>query len=208
MCDACIDTMTRLTAHPRYEVREVAAWVVREAPTYHKLMADQFAASLSGVRRPRCGNAADFLGASTTFRASPQLRAAIRRSLDSDAKLAIVRAVDALGNLGGNDVLTVAMADGDATVRAAAVRAWRDIRGQKDAAPIVAMLGDADIAGLAEAATVVGGLKQASATGAGDAVVLIRARLQERGVGPRQDRRELVAHRAGLASNDASGPCA
>jgi HEAT repeat protein len=172
MCDACIDTMTQLTAHPRYEVREVAAWWFAKRPTYHKLMADQFAAELVGGTSLEVRNAADFLGASSTFRALPQLRAAIRRSVDRDAKLAIVRAVDALGNLGGNDVLTVAMADGDAKVRAAAVRAWRDIRGQKDAAPIVALLGDSDVSVRAEAATVVGGLKQATAAGALETLVV------------------------------------
>ena len=161
MCDACIDVMTRLTEDSRYPVREVAAWWFAKRPTLHKLMVEQFTAELAGTS-VQVRNAADFLGASSTFRALPQLRAAIRRDVDVDAKLAIVRAVDVLGNIGGNDVLTVAMADRNAAVRAAAVRAWRDIRGQQDAAPAVALLDDADATVRAEAATVVGGMKHAA----------------------------------------------
>jgi HEAT repeat protein len=162
MCDACIDVMTRLTEDARYPVREVAAWWFAKRPSLHKLMAEQFTAELVNGTSVQVRNAADFLGASSTFRSLPQLRAAIRRDVGVEAKLAIVRAVDVLGNIGGNDVLTVAMADRNAAVRAAAVRAWRDIRGQQDAAPAVALLDDTDATVRAEAATVIGGMKHAA----------------------------------------------
>ena len=47
-----------------------------------------------------------------------------------EAKLAIVRAVGFMAHLDGNAILTTAMADSDADVRAAAVIAWRDVLGQ------------------------------------------------------------------------------
>jgi HEAT repeat protein len=72
------------------------------------------------------------------------------------------------------------MADGNATVRAAAVRAYRDLRGQTNAAPIVAMLGDSDDMVRAEAATVVGGMRQITATGALEGLVVSDANPQVR----------------------------
>ena len=172
MCDPCIDVMTRLTADPRYPVREVAGWWFAKRPTVLKLMQDQFTAELLAGSSLEVRNAADFLGASTSYAALPQLRAAIRRGVDREAKLAIVRAVDRIGNLGGNDVLGVAMADSDAAVRAAAASAWRDLRGQTSAAPVVALLGDGDATVRAEAAAVVGGMRQSDATVALEALVV------------------------------------
>jgi hypothetical protein len=172
MCDACIDTLTRLTAHARYEVREVAAWWFAKRPTYHKLMADQFISELGSGTSLEVRNAADFLGASSTFRSLPALRSAIRRDVNVEAKLAIVRATELLANLGGNEVLQVAMTDGNAQVRAAGARAWREIRGQVNAAPVVPLLADPDAVVRAEAATVIGGLKDATATGALERLVV------------------------------------
>jgi HEAT repeat protein len=172
MCEDCIDIMVRLTEDARYPVREVAAWWIAKRPTLHRVMTEQFTAELVTGDSQKVRNAADFLGASSTFRALPELRAAIRREVDTEAKLAIVRAVDLLGNLGGNDVLTVAMADANAAVRAAAARAWRDIRGQRDAGPAAGLLADADAGVRAEAATVVGGLRHAAAAGALETLVV------------------------------------
>ena len=172
-CEECIGLVTDLTEDSRFSVREVAAWWFAKRPTLKDMMADQFKAELANGPSVQVRNAADFLGSSSTFTALPSLRTAIRRGdIDAEAKLAIVRAVDHLGNLGGNAVLTTAMADGNAAVRAAAVKAWRDIRGQVDAAPAVALLGDSDAAVRAEAATVVGGMNQANARGALEGLVV------------------------------------
>lgn len=172
MCEPCVDTLTRLTEDSRYRVREVAAWWFARRTGLQRALADQFLAELATGDSIAVRNAADFLGGSATFRALPQLRVAIRRDLSSEARLAIVRAVDALGNLGGNDVLTVAMADRDPQVRAAAAAAWRDLRGQKDAAPVVALLDDPDAHVRAIAATVIGGLVHAAAAPRLEALVV------------------------------------
>jgi hypothetical protein len=163
VCGDCTTMIVALTDHDNYKVREVAAWWIAKRPSLAGQLATQFKGELVTGTSREVRNAADFLGASTTFTSLPQLRASIKRTdIDSEAKLAIVRAVDALGNLGGNEVLTTAMADADSNVRWAAAKAWRDIRGQKDAAPVAGLLSDRDARVRAEAATVLGGLRHAA----------------------------------------------
>jgi HEAT repeat protein len=165
VCGECSTMIINLTDHNDYRVREVAAWWIAKRPSLSGQLATTFKQDLVNGTSVQVRNAADFLGASTTFTSLPQLRQAIKRSdLSVDAKLAIVHAVDLLGNLGGNEVLTHAMTDADATVRWNAAKAWRDIRGQKDVAPVVALLRDPDARVRAEAATVVGGFRSQAAT--------------------------------------------
>jgi HEAT repeat protein len=76
-----------------------------------------------------------------------------------------------MAHLDGNGILTTAMADSDATVRAAAVTAWRDVLGQISDAPIVGMLSDSDARVRAEAATVVGAYADRTARGALETLV-------------------------------------
>ena len=68
-----------------------------------------------------------------------------------------------MAHASGNAILVAAMGDADATVRAMAVVAWRDIRGQQNATPVEALLGDADVNVRAQAATVVGAYKDVAA---------------------------------------------
>ena len=208
MCSDCIGVMTNLTEHARYEVRNVAAWWFAKRPALHKLMAEQFGDELAGGNSLAVRNAADFLGASNTLTALPALRTAIRRDVDANAKVAIVRAVRLLGHNGGNAVLTYAMTDSSPAVRAAAVSAWREILGQTDASPAVPLLGDSDAMVRAEAATVVGGMRQANATSAleglvvndADAVVRRNAAWALGRIGSSSSRAALAQ-----ASNDKSG---
>jgi HEAT repeat protein len=162
MCSECVDLVTIMTTDDRLAVREVAAWWFAKRPSLQKEMAKQFTIDLAKGDSVQVRNAADFLGRSSTFTALPALREAIKRDVSAEAKLAMVRAVDYLGNLGGNPVLVTAMADRDATVRARAATAWRDIRGQQDAAPVIALLGDANAEVRAAAATTIGGLTDAN----------------------------------------------
>ncbi len=163
MCSDCIGLMTNLTEHPRYEVRNVAAWWFAKRPALAKVMAEQFGQELASGETLAVRNAADFLGGSGTLSALPGLRAAIRRDVGAEAKLAIVRAVRTLSHSGGNAVLTYAMTDASPAVRAAAVSAWREILGQTDASPVAPLLGDGDATVRAEAATVLGGFRFAGA---------------------------------------------
>jgi HEAT repeat protein len=172
MCEACIDTMTALTEDSREAVREVAAWWFAKRPALRDMLATQFSADLPRGDTIKVRNAADFLGRTKMYTTLPQLRATIHRSdLGVEARLALVRAVAYMAHTSGNEVLTTAMTDADSKVRAAAVAAWRDLRGQKSAEPVVARLGDADARVRAEAAGVVGGMREQSGRAALEVLV-------------------------------------
>ena len=173
ICDECIQTITGLTEDSRFAVREVAAWWFARRPGLKDMLATQFLADLPSGDTIKVRNAADFLGRTRTFTALPQLRAAIHRSdLGVEARLALVRAVGFMAHTSGNEVLTTAMADADAAVRAAAVVAWRDMLDQSTALPVVALLGDRDANVRAQAAGVVGGMREQSARGTLEALVV------------------------------------
>jgi HEAT repeat protein len=158
-CGDCVQLVTNLTEDSRYPVREVAAWWFAKRPAMAKMMADGFVQDLANGNSIAVRNAADFLGATATFTSLPALRSAITRSgLDAEAKLALVRAVKVMAHKDGNFVLLTAMGDADASVRAAAVAAWREVRGQTSASPVVALLADNDATVRAEAATIVGAM--------------------------------------------------
>jgi HEAT repeat protein len=163
-CGECIQLITNLTEDNRYEVREVAAWWFAKRPAMAKMLAEGFVQDLGNGGSIAVRNAADFLGATITFTSLPSLRNAITRGdIDVEAKTALVRAVKTLAHIDGNFVLLTAMGDADAGVRAAAVNAWREIRGQVSASPVVALLADSDATVRAEAATVVGAMLDATA---------------------------------------------
>ncbi len=163
MCDDCVQMVTNLTQDSRYAVREVAGWWFAKRPALRDMLATGFVEDLAGSDSVRVRNAADFIGATVTLTALPQLRLAITHTgLSTDAKLALVRATKALAHTSGNPVLIAAMSDSDPSVRAAAVSAWRDILNQKGAAPAVALLNDKDANVRAQAASVVGGMTELS----------------------------------------------
>lgn len=173
ICEECIHTLTALTEDPRFAVREVAAWWFARRPALKDMLVPQFVAELSTGDTIKVRNAADFLGRTRTFTALPQLRAAIRRSdVGVEGRLALVRAVGFMAHTSGNEVLTTAMVDSDASVRAAAVTAWRDMLGQPSAAPIVPLLGDRDGNVRAQAAGVVGAMLEQSGRAQLEALVV------------------------------------
>jgi HEAT repeat protein len=157
MCEACLDTMIALTEHPRFEVREVAAWWFAKRPGSAKIMVSQMTDDLQIAGSIQVRNAADFVGRIREFSALPALGTALQRTdISTDAKVAIVRAVGFMAHPDGNAILTAAFRDGSPEVRTAAITAWRDILGQLSAAPIVSLLADPDARVRAEAAIVVG----------------------------------------------------
>jgi len=161
MCSQCVPLVAELTQDSRLAVREVAAWWFAKRPGLHKQFAAQFVAELASGDTIQVRNAADFLGRSSTFSALPQLAAAMSRTdIGSDGKLALVRALKHLAMPEGNAALATAMTDADASVRAAAANAWRDIRGQTAATPVIALLADQDATVRMEAAATIGGLKE------------------------------------------------
>lgn len=172
-CSECVQMVTNLLEDNRYAVREVAAWWFAKRPQLKDMVATTMVDDLKSGSTIKVRNAADFLGATVTYTALPTLRAAIHRdNLGPEAKLALVRAVSFMGHLGGNEVLTTAMADSDASVRAAAATAWRDILGQTSATPVVGLLVDSDATVRAAAATTVGGMGHVGAAAQLEALVV------------------------------------
>lgn len=164
MCDECVTTVIGLTEDSRYAVREVAGWWIAKRPALVETLTPGFLDDLGGTDSARVRNAADFLGSVVSYKSLPALTVAISHdNLDTEAKLAIVRAVGALAHTKGNAALQTAMGSADAEVRAAAIHAWRDVLHQKDAAPVVKYLTDSDAHVRAEAATVVGAFGTTSA---------------------------------------------
>ena len=157
MCPECVGTVTNLLEDNRFEVREVAAWWFARRPGAKEQLAKTFKAELTTAGSVDVRNAADFLGRVRQFDALLQFRIAIARTdISADAKLAIVRAVGFMAHIDGNSVLLTALNDSDASVRAAAVSAWRELLGQVDVKPLVSKLGDSDAKVRAAAATVIG----------------------------------------------------
>ncbi len=157
ICEACLDTMLALTEDSRFEVREVAAWWFAKRPGAKNILVSQMKDDLSLGGSIKVRNAADFVGRVREFSALGDLKTALGRTdITSEAKVAIVKAVGFMAHPKGNEILTVAMVDGNAPVRAAAIVAWRDILGQTSATPVIGMLGDSDAKVRAEAATVLG----------------------------------------------------
>lgn len=172
MCPDCVPVVTNLLEDNRYAVREVAGWWFAKRPALKDMLVPGFLEDLKNGNTIAVRNAADFFGATVTYTALPALRDAIKRDVGAEGKLAMVRAVASLGHQGGNPVLLTAMTDSNADVRAAAVTAYRDIRGQKDATPIIGMLTDSAANVRADAATVAGGMRAAAAVGALENIVV------------------------------------
>lgn len=172
MCPDCVPIVTNLLEDSRYEVREVAAWWFAKRPQLKDMMVPGFLQDLKTGNTIAVRNAADFLGRTMTYTSLPALRDAIKRDVGAEGKLAMVRAVKYMGHKSGNPVLLTAMTDQSADVRAAAVTAYRDIRGQKDATPIVGMLTDSAANVRAEAATVAGGMRATAAVSALENIVV------------------------------------
>lgn len=162
MCGECLETMTNLVDHSRYEVREAAGWWFAKRPALKKLMIEQMVADLGAGTGVSARNAADFLGAVRAYEQLGALAAAYDRGVSTDTRFAIIRAAGVMGSRSGNALLIKGLGDADAGVRALAASSWRSIGGQADAAPVVALLGDADANVRAQAAATVGGLKDAS----------------------------------------------
>jgi HEAT repeat protein len=172
VCAGCIEVVTDLLDHDRYEVREVAAWWFAKRPM---LAADIKVRSLDDLRGRDARlirNAADFLGTLRQRDAVSALAAAAARSdVPAEAKRHVVRALGTIAHTSVNPALTAAMRDGDAGVRLAALVGWVDVRGQQGAAPAVGLVADSDATVRAKAAAVIGSLRDASGRAALEAAV-------------------------------------
>ncbi|HEX3866975.1 MAG TPA: HEAT repeat domain-containing protein [Gemmatimonadaceae bacterium] len=173
-CSACVPLVTQLLTDNRYAVREVAAWWFAKRPGLQQRLAVQMEAALQGGDSVGIRNAADFLGTTKEYKALPLLRATMSRgsALTVDARLALVRAAGYMAHTGGNPILLAGMADSDASVRTAAVFAWRDVLGQANVTPVEPLLTDGTPQVRAAAATVVGAYRDARVVGSLEQLVM------------------------------------
>jgi hypothetical protein len=161
-CGECVDTMTNLLDHTRYEVREAAGWWFAKRPALKKMMTEQMVADLAGNGVISVRNAADFLGSVRAMDELGALTTAYDRGLATEARFAIIRAAGVMSSRSGSALLVKGLADADPSVRSLAVSSWRNLRGQTDAAAVVPLLADADAGVRAQAAGAIGGYKDAS----------------------------------------------
>lgn len=163
VCHACIEPVMSLLDDERYEVREVAAWWFARRPANKTELTQRSFGYLVSNDSKMVRNAADILG---TFRhpvAIPALSTALARTdISAEARAHIAKALGTIGHKDANPALTSAMASPDSQVRLEAVRAWLNIRGQVNAAPVVALVNDNDLQVRRKAAAVIGSLRDAS----------------------------------------------
>jgi HEAT repeat protein len=161
ICSQCIGVMTGLLDHDRYEVRQVAGWWFAKRPAFAKAYADQMIDDMTSTDSIVVRNAADYLGTVKSTRSLPALDAALAGNLSAEARMHIVRAAGRMGVQAANGVLVRGMSDADPTVRYEAVKYYRDILGQTNAAPVRPVLGDGDAVVRAEASATLGGMRDA-----------------------------------------------
>jgi HEAT repeats len=159
MCAECVDAMTQLLDHARYEVREAAGWWFAKRPSLKKMMVEQMVSDLSTSNATSARNAADFLGAVRAVDQLGVLAAAYDRGVSTEVRFAIVRAVGLIASRDGSAVLAKGMVDADPGVRVIAAALWRDVRGQAVAGPVIPLLNDGDALVRSQAAATIGGLR-------------------------------------------------
>ena len=180
-CGACIEPVMALLDSEDYRVREVAAWWFARRPAQKTELIDVATARLYADDPVLARNGADILGTFRMRAALPALAfAAARTDLAPEARVAAIRAIGTISHPDGFPALVKAMTDGDATVRAEAIRSYRVMRGSPDGAPLTALLAATNVDVRREAAAAVGHFKNVGARApleailAGDADELTR----------------------------------
>ena len=171
-CGACIEPVMGLLDSDDYRIREVAAWWFARRPAQKTELIDVATARLYADDPVLARNGADLLGTFRMKAAIPTLAyAAARTDLAPEARVAAIRAIGTISHPDGFPALVKAMTDGDASVRAEAVRSYRAMRGTPDGAPLTALLADANVDVRREAAAAVGHFRNAGARGALESIL-------------------------------------
>jgi HEAT repeat protein len=169
VCGACADLVLPLIDHGDQRVRQVAAWWLSRRSVSRTVRL----AMLTRLSQPdstAARNAADVLGEFHYVSSISALGAALSNPVYSgEARAAMARALGTINRPAAVAPLTAALASDDAQVRAASLAALRSIVGQRDAAAVVPLVGDADESVRAEAIWTLGTFRM---TGAADALVV------------------------------------
>lgn len=152
-----------LLAHDDYRAREVAAWWFARRPFHKDRLTTAARTDLESTNSTAVRNAADMLGTFRHPRVVSALSATLSRGdIDTDARVATVRALGTIGHIAGNPAIALAMSDSSAEVRLAAVNAWAGVLRQAGAAEVSSLLSDSDVRVRRTAARVVGKFREAS----------------------------------------------
>lgn len=173
ICPACVAPVMKLLDDDDYSIREVAAWWISRRPAQKKQVTAMAVQRLATGNSIEVRNAADALGTFRHPQAIAPLAAAYQRSgLSDEARSHIMFALGTIGYITADDTLAAGMSDPSADVRMQAVSAWIQIRGQKDAAPAVALVNDPNTAIRRKAASAIGFLRDPAGRTALEAQVL------------------------------------
>jgi HEAT repeat protein len=144
VCAGCVDDVRPLVDHPDRRVRQVAAWWLARRGLRSELFIEM-ATRLGAPDSRKAEAAADVLGSLRTTKAVEPLGAALNNpAFDAQARAAMAAALGRIGDPAGAPALGAASQDPNATVRAAALDAARELRGPLDARIALARLRDAD----------------------------------------------------------------
>jgi HEAT repeat protein len=163
ICAQCVAPVMELLDDSDYRVREVAAWWFSKRPMLQAAVTMQSLARLAGGDARQAEYAADALG---TFRhpaAVPALAGALDRGYPAATKVAILRALGTIADPDGEAAVVHGLADGAPEARRAAAQAYYDLRGRRDGAALVPLLGDGDTAVRRQAAAAIGSYRQPAA---------------------------------------------
>jgi HEAT repeat protein len=156
VCAGCTDMVVPLVDHLNYRVRQAAAWWLARRGASRQVYVSMLT-RLSQGDSVKARNAADVLGEFRAASSIPALSAALSNPIFSgEARAAMAHA---LGQIGRGDVaapLTQALSDGDPLVKAASLKALRDVDGFHDGMAAAPLTKDADAIVRAEAATTIG----------------------------------------------------
>jgi HEAT repeat protein len=163
VCGSCAQMVRPLVDHEDGRVRRVAAWWLARRGLRSELFIDM-AYRLAQPDSIKARNAADVLGGLRHPKAVEPLGAALRNPIfNAEARVAMADALGRIGEPSAQTALREALGAPEASVRAAAVAALRELRGPLDPAPALGLLKDRDEAVRGEAIYTVGATRGAIA---------------------------------------------
>jgi hypothetical protein len=156
VCGSCARMVRPLVDHHDARVRRVAGWWLARRGLRSELFIDM-AYRLAQPDSIKARNAADVLGGLRYPRAVEPLGAALGNPIfNAEARVAMAGALGRIGEPAAQGALREALGAPEASVRAAAVAALRELRGPLDPSPALALLKDRDATVRAEAIYTVG----------------------------------------------------
>jgi hypothetical protein len=170
VCGQCVGEVLVLLDHSDYRIREVAAWWIVRRPVISEAVTAQSYARLAGDP-VSARNAADALGTFRHPRALSQLDAALDRGFPDETTEAIVRAVGTIGHPEGEATVLKAMASPGPLTRAAATKAYWELRGTRSGDALTGLINDGSVEVRRAATAAIGSYQVAGARGALESLV-------------------------------------